>query len=133
MHLPLTSVSLLLLLSALAAWPIAAIRGRGLGGGWLGASARALVWGVGLLSLLLLVGLVSSLRGFEELIYGISPQLKAVLLLPRVIVALTSAAVLLTVPVWRKGCWTRNARLYFTALVAAAVAECWQFVYWNLV
>jgi len=133
LHLPLASVSLLLLLSAVASWPIGVIRGRGRGGGWVGGSARLVVWGIGLLSLLLVVGLASSLQDFEELIYGISPRLEAVLMLPRVIAGLTGAALLLTAAVWRKGCWTLPARLYFTALVAAAVVECWQFVYWNLV
>lgn len=133
LHLPLVSVSLLLLLSAVIAWPIGMIRGSGRGGGWVGGSARAVVWCIGLLSVLFGAGLALSLQDFSELIYGMSSQLRSVLMLPQVIVALTCAALLLTVPVWRKACWTRFARLYFTALVVAAAVECWQFVYWNLV
>jgi hypothetical protein len=107
--------------------------GREIFGHGLGGSARILVWCIGMLSILFVAGLALSLRDFSELIYGISSQLAAVLMLPRVIIALTCAAVLLTVPVWQKACWTRFSRLYFAALVMAAAVECWQFVYWSLV
>jgi CubicO group peptidase (beta-lactamase class C family) len=133
LHLPLVSASMLLLLSAVICWPIGVIRGRGHGGGWIGGSAKAIVWCIGLFSILFVVGLALSLQDFSELIYGISSQLRSVLMLPQVIVALTCGAVLLTVAVWRRACWTRFARLHFTALVVAAAVECWQFVYWNLV
>jgi CubicO group peptidase (beta-lactamase class C family) len=131
LHVVWLALAELVLLGALLAWPAgwllrghwAALPGSALnpGSAWLlaGACAAMLAFPLGLL-----------LTIPEALVYGFTPALAAVLVLPLAAIVLAGGAIFWAVPVWSG--LSVLARLHYAVVLAALVAVLGWCGYWNL-
>jgi CubicO group peptidase (beta-lactamase class C family) len=141
-HAGLLAVCVVLFLSAIVVWPVGALLGRrkreaGAPRPSLSRLARWLAGGVGALSVLYLIGyplalIVVARSNLLELVYGDSPLLRAMQVLPLLIVVLAASALALTVPAWIRRYWGVAGRVHYTLVVLAGLAFVWFLYYWNL-
>lgn len=137
-HYTVLGISMALFLSALVAWPIGALRNR------LKAKKKADIprsrqarWVAGVMSalyVLFLAGIwvIVLSVGESTIIYGYSPLLPFVLLLPLVAAVLTIAALCFTVLAWKNRYWGVAGRVHYTLVMVAALGFIWFLNYWNL-
>jgi hypothetical protein len=96
--------------------------------------ARRNLAALGLVHLAFLVAFGASIAaGMQDIIFALPKGLYVALALPLLALPLTLIAVVLAVRVWREGYWTRGARLWHSAGVAAAIAFVWFLSFWNLI
>lgn len=139
-HAGLLATSAVLFLSAIMVWPVGAFinarKGKA-GSPGLSRLARWLAGGAGALSVLYLIGYPLALSviarsNLLELVYGDPPLLRAMQVLPLLIIALAAAALAFTVVVWRRRYWGVAGRVHYTLVAAAGLAFVWFLYYWNL-
>jgi hypothetical protein len=131
LHYALLAGCVVLFLSALLVWPIAALiarrkaapqpRGAGL--------ARWLLWGISALDLLFLVLFVVSL---QDLTLFPTSLTKIALGLALLAAGLTLAALACTALAWRRGYWGIVGRTYYTLVTLGGLAFIWFLSQWNL-
>lgn len=137
-HIGLPGVCVALLLSAVVAWPVAALvrrrrvdtleRPRPV----LSRIAGWLAWGASALSIAFVAGCAIALSDPQEITYGLPPLLRGALVIPPIIAVLAVGALILTVPVWIRGYWGVLGRAYYTLVKLAALGFVWFLYYWNL-
>ena len=78
------------------------------------------------------IGVIVELGDTTETVFGISPILKSLLLVPQVCAVLAGLTLLVCLFAWLRGCWYLPERLHFTLVALAGVAFTWFLQYWNL-
>ena len=87
----------------------------------------------GLLTLLFFFGFGAGIAATgNDLMYGIPTSLKAVLLLPMLLVLLTIPVALLAAGLWVGSHWSFGRRLHYSLFAISLVGLCWFYNYWNI-
>jgi hypothetical protein len=94
--------------------------------------ARGVTGILSLVNLLFLGGMVGVIAQGRELLYGPTPLLWVVLLLPLVSTALTAAAMGFALIAWRCRYWSLWGRLNYTLVTLVGIAFLASLHYWNL-
>jgi len=85
-----------------------------------------------MVNLLFLAGMVVVVADGRELLFGITPLARAVLLLPLLSAVLTGITLFLAVLAWRRGYWSLWSRLHYSLLGLSGLAFIGSLHYWNL-
>ena len=132
--LALVGICSLVFLSAVIGWPWAAFIARGVPRET-SFGSRLASWLAWLASLVALTWLAMSLylmREPDELVYGMSPQLDALLWATPLIAGLVAVVLLCALVAWLRGYWRFSGRLHYTCVVLAGLAFVWFLNDWNL-
>ena len=137
LHVSLFLISTLVFLFTLVYWPSAYLIRRSYRSGLLTKTPLPLYvkvsyWVNCLLLVAFCLGMALSITGPEAIVYGISPVIKLLLILPLISLPLTLYTVYLAVQAWKEhmsGIWSRLAVLL---LAIAFLGIHWQLYYWNL-
>jgi len=134
LHAGLLVASLLMILSALALWPILGfIRRRRDGTTAKGARlARGWAAATGAMFLLFTVLVVLAVGHFTEAEYGVTPLLWAALAVGGIASLLTLGTIVHAIRAWRGSYWGVASRLHYTLLSLSFVTFVWQLNHWNL-
>jgi len=133
-HYSLLGASVLLFLSALIFWPIGAVLNwrKGISQPGMSRLARITAWIVSGLFMVFIVGIAIAFRDPIEIVFGIPPLLRNVLLLPLVAAVLMVGVVLFTLLSWKRGYWRFFGRVHYLLVMLAGLAFLWLLNYWNL-
>lgn len=136
-HIGLIGFILLVFLSVCVVWPVGHLirRRRKLPaeGRRTARFARLLAALTIALNLIFIIGFaVSMYRIGEDLIYGMSPVVIALLVIPIVITILTIGLVIFTVLGWKNKYWSLLGRLYYSLITLACIGFIFFLNYWNL-
>jgi CubicO group peptidase (beta-lactamase class C family) len=130
---PGLAVALSVLLSAVASWPVIAWRRRrSRTASSPPRTARLSLWFAAALLLMFVVGLLIAVDDPYEVVFGVSPLLKALLALPLIAAALCAVSLVFVVQAWRKRYWGASGRFYYTLVTAVAVAVLALLNFFNL-
>jgi len=134
-HYSLLAICMILFLSTLG-WPANVLskllcrRKREIPGGpWL---VRLIAGGMSVLYIIFLMGMFSALSDYMELIFGVPPQLKILLILPILSALLMIGALFFVYVAWKNKYWTVCGRVHYTLVVLASLVFLWFLAYWNL-
>jgi len=134
-HYSLLAICMLLFLSTLS-WPASALskllcrRKREIPGApWL---VRMIAGGMSVLYIIFLIGMFSVVSDYMELIFGIPPFLKILLILPILSALLTIIALFFAYVGWKNKFWTVCGRLHYTLVVLASLVFLGFLAYWKL-
>jgi CubicO group peptidase (beta-lactamase class C family) len=137
-HWGMLAGSLAIFATALFFWPVIAFSVRGLYSpkirrtgfsavlsmlGWLLSAV-----GLGLTA----VVLVDAIRNQDEIVFGMTPAIKAALALTPACAVLAALAVLGCLIAWIRGYWRFSGRVHYTLVALAGVGFTWFLYYWNL-
>jgi CubicO group peptidase (beta-lactamase class C family) len=129
--------SLAILASAVLFWPAIAFSVRGLSSPrikrtrWSGVWS-CVAWLFGLVSLAFGIGLAWVLSEPDDIAFGLTPRLRALLAVPQVCVVLAGLTLIGCIVAWIKGYWRITGRLHYTLVALAGIALTWSLYYWNL-
>jgi hypothetical protein len=90
------------------------------------------LWLAAALLLAFCVGMLTALDDPMEGVFGVSTSLKVILALPPAAAVLAVVAFVFAVSAWRKRYWQVSGRIYYTIVLAAAVALLAWLNYFNL-
>jgi hypothetical protein len=93
---------------------------------------RVIAGGMSVLYIIFLIGMFSALSDYMELIFGVPPFLKVLLILPILSAVLTIGAIFFVYVGWKNKYWTTCGRLHYTLVVLASLAFLGFLAYWNL-
>jgi hypothetical protein len=134
-HYSLLAICMILFLSTLS-WPASALskllcrRKREIPGApWL---VRMIAGGMSVLYIIFLIGMFSVVSDYMELIFGIPPFLKILLILPILSALLTIIALFFAYVGWKNKFWTVCGRLHYTLVVLASLVFLGFLAYWKL-
>jgi len=134
-HYSLLAICMILFLSTLG-WPVSALSklfcGRKKeipGAPWL---VRMIAGGMSALYIIFLIGMFSTVSDYMELIFGVPPLLKILLILPILSALLTIGALFFVYVGWKNKYWTVCGRVHYTLVVLASLFFLWFLAYWNL-
>jgi len=134
-HYSLLSISMILFLSTLG-WPVGALsrllckRKKEIPGApWL---VRVIAGGMSVLYILFLIGMFLVVSDQMELMFGVPPLLKIVLVLPIISALLTIGALFFTYVAWKNKYWSVCGRVHYTLVALASLAFLWFLIYWKL-
>jgi CubicO group peptidase (beta-lactamase class C family) len=127
-------VAVLLLLSFVAAMPVAALLHRRLGDRppVAARAGRAVLLVAALLLLTFVVAVAVNVANFGELLFGTPAYLTVLGATVPVAAALVAVAIGFVVISWRRGLWSRAGRVHYALVTLAAAALVAQLAYWNL-
>jgi CubicO group peptidase (beta-lactamase class C family) len=135
-HYVLLASSVLLFLTAVLGWPLAALsrilcrrKCQSV------AAPKAARWLAGVMSGLFVVFLLcvfGAVSDEKALMAGVPPILKLGLVLPLIAILLGVGVLFYMLKAWRKGYWTRCHRLHYTLVFVAALVFIWFLNFWNL-
>ena len=134
-HSVLLGGTALVFLTAIAVWSLRALRHRQHGPAmapWSARLARPVAVALCVTNLVFMAGMYLVLGHAQQLLFGITPFARAVLLLPVVSAVLTLAATALALMAWRNSHGILSGRMYFTLIVAAGLVFLWILNYWRL-
>lgn len=133
-HFGLLGSCVFLFLSAVLAWPIGFLinRRKRETRPFLPRLARWLAGSLSVLNLLFLIGFTILMSDLNNLIYGVHPTMKALMVIPLLTTALAVGLVLFTVLAWKNRYWGVVGHVYYTLVTLAALAFVWFLNYWNL-
>jgi hypothetical protein len=127
------AVSVGLLVAAFVAWPVSAWRARRNRPPTAPPrAARLVLWLSAALLLAFGVGMLLALDDPMEAVFGVSTALKVVLALPLAAAPLAAVAFGFAVIAWRKRYWRLGGRIFYSLVLAAAVALLAWLDYFNL-
>jgi CubicO group peptidase (beta-lactamase class C family) len=137
LHLGVAGGSLALLLTALLYWPVIAFSVRGLSSPEIkrtGFSAllSILAWLLSAVCIGLTLGTLVAMRDPNQIVFGLTPLLKALLSLTPACAILAALAVLGSLIAWIKGYWRLTGRIHYTLVALAGIGFTWFLYYWNL-
>lgn len=130
LHLALLLVSLLLMLSGLVVWSIAALRGRQGGQDRREKWARWTAGAAAALNILFVAVFAAS--NPMEVIYGYPLILRLAMLLPLISIVPAAGALIYAALAWKQSFWGLAGRIHYTLISLAIVAFVWQLSYWHL-
>ena len=133
-HLGVAVGSLALLLTALLYWPGIAFSVRGLSSpnikrSRFSAFLSILAWLLSAVSIGFTLGTLVALRDPNQIVFGLSPLLKALLALTPVCAVLAALMVLGSLIAWIKGYWRLSGRIHYTLIALAGIGFTW-FLYY---
>jgi CubicO group peptidase (beta-lactamase class C family) len=135
-HYALLAFSVLLFITAVLGWPLAALSRvlcrRKCAGVAAPKAARWLAGAMSGLFVAFLLSVVGAVSNEKEIMAGVPPLLKFGLALPLIAALLGLGVLFYTLKAWRKGYWTRCHRLHYTLVFAAALVFIWFLNFWNL-
>jgi len=134
-HYGLLAICMILFLSTLG-WPANALskllcrRKKEIPGApWL---VRLIAGGMSVLYIIFLMGMFSAVSDYMELIFGVPPHLKVLLILPILSGLLTIGALFFAYVGWKNKYWSACGRVHYTLVVLASLVFLWFLAYWNL-
>lgn len=134
-HYSLLAICMILFLSTLS-WPASALskllcrRKREIPGApWL---VRMIAGGMSVLYIIFLIGMFSVVSDYMELIFGVPPFLKILLILPILSALLTIIALFFAYVGWKNKFWTVCGRLHYALVVLASLVFLGFLAYWKL-
>lgn len=87
----------------------------------------------GVLTLIFFVGMVAGVSsGGSSLFYGLPASIKALLILPNVLVLLSVMVALLAAGLWLGSGWSWGRKLHYTLFALSLIGLCWFYNYWNI-
>jgi CubicO group peptidase (beta-lactamase class C family) len=133
----LLAASLALFLSALLYWPVIAFSVRGLSSPTIKRTRFSgvlsfLGWLTSLACLVFAGGLAFAVIEQEEIVFGLPPVFKYLLVLAQVCGVLAALTVLACLIAWIGRYWRLSGRLHFTLVALAGVGFTWFLYHWNL-
>lgn len=141
-QLPLVVSLTLVFLTALTVWPLTTVgsrwaqRKRGKARAYSPhRGASLLAAGVALLGVLFNLGVefwIGNSQYRLKLVYGMTPEMVALLWLGVVMAVLTLWVAYFAIQAWRKQWWSLAGRLYYSLLTVAALAFVWFLTNWNV-
>jgi len=93
---------------------------------------RVIAGGMSALYIIFLIGMFLTVSDYMELIFGVPPFLKILLILPMLSVLLTIGALFFVYVGWKNKYWTICGRAHYTLVVLASLVFLWFLAYWNL-
>ncbi len=134
-HYSLLAICVILFLSTLG-WPANAItkllcRSRREIPGAPGL-VRVIAGGMSVLYIIFLIGMFSAVSNYMDLIFGVPPFLKILLILPILAALLTIGALFFVYVGWKNKYWNVCGRVHYTLVVLASMFFLWFLAYWNL-
>lgn len=135
LHMTLIGFTLLLSTSALVAWPLGALFRRLRKRPHLPAAVVRARWfaaGTALLLPVFMIGLMAAMSRPMEMIFGLSPAVRGLLVLPYLSTALTLPMPWFALGSWRSDAWTWPDRLHYSLFTLAALLFIPFLWYWNL-
>ena len=134
-HYSLLAICVILFLSTLG-WPASAIskllcRSKREIPGAPGL-VRVIAGGMSVLYIIFLIGMFSILSNYMELMFGVPPFLKILLILPILSALLTIGALFFVYVGWKNKYWTVCGRVHYTLVVFASLFFLWFLSYWKL-
>jgi CubicO group peptidase (beta-lactamase class C family) len=136
-HWGVLAGSLTLFLTALLFWPVVAFSVRGLSSPKIkrtlfSAFLSILAWLLSAVSIGFTAGLLVVMLDPNEIVFGLSPTVKALLALTPVCGVLAALAVLGCLIAWFKGYWRLTGRIHYSLVALAGIGFTWFLYYWNL-
>jgi hypothetical protein len=136
-HIGVLAGSLAMFVLALLFWPVIAFSVRGLSSPkikrtGLSAFLSVLGWLLSALSIGLAGVMIAAMIDPEEIAFGLTPPLKALLTLTPACAVLAALVLLGCLIAWIKGYWRISGRVHYTLVALAGVGFTWFLYYWNL-
>jgi hypothetical protein len=83
-------------------------------------------------NLLFVSGMLVVIANARELLFGVTPLARAVLVLPLLSAGLTTLTCASAIAAWAQGRWSLWGRLYYTLVAVLGLAFLASLAYWNL-
>jgi CubicO group peptidase (beta-lactamase class C family) len=136
-HWAILGVSLGIFATALLFWPTIAFSIRGLQSPRINRTrfsglVSCLAWLLSVVSLAFVAAIVFILRDPSDIVFGVPPLLKHLLVIPPICAGLTIFIVLGCLLAWRNRYWRVTGRLHYTLVALAGVGFTWFLYNWNL-
>jgi len=93
---------------------------------------RVIAGGMSVLYIIFLIGMFSAVSNYMELIFGVPPFLKILLILPILSALLTICALFFVYVGWKNKYWTVCGRVHYTLVALASLVFLWFLAYWKL-
>jgi CubicO group peptidase (beta-lactamase class C family) len=124
-------------LSALLFWPAIAFAVRGgyapkVRRNWRSGVLTCLAWLLSIVSIAFAAGMAYVLSDPNEIVFGLTPELKALMAVPQVCAVLAGLTVLACLIAWKNRYWRFTGRLHYSLVALAGIAFVWFLYYWNL-
>jgi CubicO group peptidase (beta-lactamase class C family) len=136
-HWGVLGASMAVFASALLFWPVIAFCVRGLTSPAINrtrfsAVLSSLGWLLSAVSIAFAVGAAVVLQEPDEVAFGLTTPLKALLAVTQVCAGLTVLAALGCLIAWKNRYWRLSGRLHYTLVALAGIGFTWFLYYWNL-
>jgi hypothetical protein len=137
-QLGLLAGSLAIFASALLFWPALAFSVRGLQSSrikrtWFSALLSSVAWLLSIVCIAFVIGVaVVLLKDPEEIVFGLTLPLKALLAVTQACAVLTAIVLLGCLIAWTRGYWRLTGRLHYTLVALAGIGFTWFLYNWNL-
>lgn len=137
LHWGVLAGSMTLFLTAVLFWPVIAFAVRGLHSPKIkrtrfSALLSILAWLLSALSIGFLGGMLIAMMDPDQVVFGLSPTVKALLVMAPVCAVLAALAVLCCLVAWIRGYWRLTGRIHYTLVALAGIGFTWFLYYWNL-
>ena len=132
LHFAILAVCVPVFLLTPLGWSVGALRDSAGGVGFPAQWARRVAGTMCMVNLVFLVGMTGVIANGRELLFGITPFAKGVLLLPLLSAGLTGLTLMLAVIVWKQACWSLWGRLHYALVGLLGLSFLGSLRYWNL-
>jgi CubicO group peptidase (beta-lactamase class C family) len=95
--------------------------------------SRLIAWMNYFLVLVFITGLISSLGEPEDLVYGISGSLKALLVIPIILIFTTAGMIIAWIGIVQHKVYSMRSRIFYALLCLVSLVALWQLNYWNFI
>ncbi|NIM57383.1 MAG: serine hydrolase [Candidatus Aminicenantes bacterium] len=93
---------------------------------------RVIAGGMSALYIIFLIGMFSAVSNYMDLIFGVTPFVKILLILPILSALLTIGALFFVYVGWRNKYWNICGRVHYTLVALASLVFLWFLAYWKL-
>jgi CubicO group peptidase (beta-lactamase class C family) len=135
LHGTLMTISLIILIVTLVYWPLAYFIRREYRQPMekhLPGKIKLWGWLAALVFLVFVAGLSTMLSDSNQIVFGLSPAVRGLFVLPLVGAALTLVVLYLTYRVWKRKAASLSGKIHYTLLVLVLLASLWQLNHWNM-
>jgi hypothetical protein len=132
-HHTVAVISMLVILTALAVWPIVAFCMRCQAGPKCPPRApRILTWLMGFSLLLFFICVLQGVSDTQQFVFGVPSLIQRALWLPLVAIPLLAASMWFSIRAWTGKYWSLAGRIHYSLVTAAGLALLSWLYYWNL-
>ncbi len=134
LQIGLFAASCLVLLSVIIGWPLVHVitQGEWIAGETPTIWSRRASWFGWLVAIAFAAFLIMFALQVNEVVHGISPLLRILLLCAPLLGILTLGVILFSIASWRGRFWRLGGRLHYLLLALASVGLIWQLSFWNI-